>query len=329
MNNDGRQRKGYRPAGGVLSFARLSSKIGAFRLEGQPKPHYTMKIEHTDDTTKVRFSEHGVPFELTTAVCDNLDCDCREISLYLRELEEEDPLEFRLTVNVDSWEERGVLDREAQISRWASEFLDELSEEDKRRLYLLYDEKFATKRLQDCALNREDVLNGALISYTDIVSEDSSFYNGGTTCISRFEHNGTEYAMDALYCANPECPCNEAHLLFIRLIPARPGQIAATSEERLRAVLKFDGNWRVEQRWNTPLVEAQRLLAAWLEGHPGIIERFEEEYHAIKEIGLRSLQLSPPSSGSDKHRAVQRKRIGRNAPCSCGSGKKYKKCCGA
>ncbi|TFG37792.1 MAG: hypothetical protein E4H46_01035, partial [Desulfobacterales bacterium] len=26
------------------------------------------------------------------------------------------------------------------------------------------------------------------------------------------------------------------------------------------------------------------------------------------------------------HRAVQK--VGRNAPCPCGSGKKYKKCCG-
>ncbi len=31
-------------------------------------------------------------------------------------------------------------------------------------------------------------------------------------------------------------------------------------------------------------------------------------------------QLNPPT---------QRQKIGRNAPCPCGSGKKYKKCCGA
>jgi predicted aspartyl protease len=31
----------------------------------------------------------------------------------------------------------------------------------------------------------------------------------------------------------------------------------------------------------------------------------------------------------DKKRATLAGRVGRNAPCSCGSGKKYKKCCGA
>jgi len=95
-----------------------------------------MKIKHTDDITQVRFADHDVPFELTTAVCDNPDCDCREIYLRLRELDGKDPLAFELTVNVDSWEEQRVPHREARISRWASEFLEELSKEDKRFLYL-------------------------------------------------------------------------------------------------------------------------------------------------------------------------------------------------
>jgi hypothetical protein len=288
-----------------------------------------MKIEHTDDITEVRFADHGVPFKLTTKVCGNPDCDCREIHLRLRELEGKDPLAFELTVNVDSWEEQRVPQREARISRWACEFLDELSTEEKRLLYLSYDDKFAKKRLQACTLNRANILNGVLVSYAGIISEHKSFYDGGTICISRFEHEGTEYAMDALYCPNPACRCHEAWLLFIRLIPAGPGQAAATSEECLRAILKFDGSWRIEERGNTPLVEAQRLLKAWLEGHPGMIERFKEEYRAIKAIGRRSLQSSSPSPSSIQHRAVQTKKIGRNAPCSCGSGKKYKKCCGA
>jgi hypothetical protein len=288
-----------------------------------------MKIEHTDDMTQVRFADHGIPFALSAKVCDNPDCDCRQIHLCFRELEKEDPLAFELTVNVDTWEEQRVPHREARISRWVSEFLEELPTEDKRDLYLLYDDKFAKKRLQECTLNRADVLAGALVSYAGIVSEDKSFYDGGTTCISSFEHEGTEYAMDALYCPNPACRCHEACLLFIRVIPAGPGQAAATSEECLRARLKFDGSWRIDERWDISLVEAQGLLKAWLEHHPGMIERFKEEYGAIKEIGRRSLQSPPPSPSSIQQGVVQTKKIGRNAPCSCGSGKKYKKCCGA
>ncbi len=37
---------------------------------------------------------------------------------------------------------------------------------------------------------------------------------------------------------------------------------------------------------------------------------------------------APPPQGSQVQQRVVEKKIGRNAPCPCGSGKKYKKCCG-
>lgn len=33
--------------------------------------------------------------------------------------------------------------------------------------------------------------------------------------------------------------------------------------------------------------------------------------------------------GEEKQQTVHKKKIGRNEPCPCGSGKKYKNCCGA
>ena len=37
---------------------------------------------------------------------------------------------------------------------------------------------------------------------------------------------------------------------------------------------------------------------------------------------------SPDTEGADKKPVVADKKIGRNEPCPCGSGKKYKNCCG-
>jgi preprotein translocase subunit SecA len=34
------------------------------------------------------------------------------------------------------------------------------------------------------------------------------------------------------------------------------------------------------------------------------------------------------NKGNESPRETKDKKIGRNDPCSCGSGKKYKKCCG-
>ena len=42
-------------------------------------------------------------------------------------------------------------------------------------------------------------------------------------------------------------------------------------------------------------------------------------------------QAPPPGQGQPVQQTVKRegRKVGRNEPCPCGSGKKYKKCCGA
>ncbi|HHS49935.1 MAG TPA: hypothetical protein ENN07_02350, partial [candidate division Zixibacteria bacterium] len=38
--------------------------------------------------------------------------------------------------------------------------------------------------------------------------------------------------------------------------------------------------------------------------------------------------IPPPQRGRPKAPVVKSERVGRNDPCPCGSGKKYKQCCG-
>jgi uncharacterized protein YecA (UPF0149 family) len=49
------------------------------------------------------------------------------------------------------------------------------------------------------------------------------------------------------------------------------------------------------------------------------------EYANASRAGLRPLGAGKASSSPETHQAVK---IGRNDPCPCGSGLKYKKCCG-
>ncbi|SHK83267.1 protein translocase subunit secA [Desulfatibacillum alkenivorans DSM 16219] len=61
--------------------------------------------------------------------------------------------------------------------------------------------------------------------------------------------------------------------------------------------------------------------------------RFEEEPEKIEEIKPKEQEMTFSHGGDQavKKKPVQRKddKVGRNSPCPCGSGKKYKKCCGA
>jgi preprotein translocase subunit SecA len=55
----------------------------------------------------------------------------------------------------------------------------------------------------------------------------------------------------------------------------------------------------------------------------------EEEMHEIEEKRQKDYVMSRGGE-ADTAKTVKRdgKKVGRNDPCPCGSGKKYKKCCG-
>jgi preprotein translocase subunit SecA len=77
----------------------------------------------------------------------------------------------------------------------------------------------------------------------------------------------------------------------------------------------------------------QEMIARIKEETLGILFRIQlAEPQKMKEIRRpREQQLTYSGSGEpQKKKPVKRadKKIGRNAPCPCGSGKKYKKCCG-
>ncbi len=66
--------------------------------------------------------------------------------------------------------------------------------------------------------------------------------------------------------------------------------------------------------------------------HEDDVERLEEERRERERREMEQVQLNKGAAGEDAPEAKPEKRegekIGRNAPCPCGSGKKYKKCCG-
>jgi preprotein translocase subunit SecA len=62
------------------------------------------------------------------------------------------------------------------------------------------------------------------------------------------------------------------------------------------------------------------------------IEHFDQhELEAKREKELDQMSLASQATAGGKQETVQRQedKVGRNDPCSCGSGKKYKKCCGS
>ncbi len=57
-----------------------------------------------------------------------------------------------------------------------------------------------------------------------------------------------------------------------------------------------------------------------------VLSKLEEKYKDKFDDSINPFSfLAPPAQGTVKR---EEPKIGRNDPCRCGSGKKYKKCCG-
>jgi preprotein translocase subunit SecA len=59
------------------------------------------------------------------------------------------------------------------------------------------------------------------------------------------------------------------------------------------------------------------------------IDDMEAEFQRRKRRELDHARMAGGDAGGSVQQVVRGDKVGRNDPCPCGSGKKYKKCCGA
>ena len=101
--------------------------------------------------------------------------------------------------------------------------------------------------------------------------------------------------------------------------------------EFIPAVAVTRGHRNYEDEEEEP--EEEELVAASSEQRraaQNVVDDFTRNIQRKKDKEMAELQFAGGSSGTiEKKQAVSEKKAGRNDPCPCGSGKKYKKCHGA
>lgn len=124
--------------------------------------------------------------------------------------------------------------------------------------------------------------------------------------------DGRLYEADEMYCPMPDCECGEVLICFETIMPRgapTPGQV----------VVQRSGATEIKPN-KTDCNRLAQLWAAFQQRHPNHLARFARRYFIIKNIGARIVAMPREVRVSPK--------VGRNDTCPCGSGKKYKKCCG-
>jgi hypothetical protein len=122
------------------------------------------------------------------------------------------------------------------------------------------------------------------------------------------------FVAQELYCVNPTCTCNEAMVAFSPTTRGSPDVGALRVRIPTLEIVERD----VHSKRATLL---DRLWNAFSARHRHLSERLAERNKQMLDLASTHAQPRRPAT-----RAAGA--VGRNQPCPCGSGKKYKRCCG-
>lgn len=138
------------------------------------------------------------------------------------------------------------------------------------------------------------------------------------------------------YCAQPECPCQDVMLTFYD---------AKKDAVKILFAVRLENGQFIKEESSTNPEEMKRLISTLELKVPHLQAELLSRLQKAKEFGrmmrkeripkkrictlLESLSSDPQDEAPQRPEpVVTEKKVGRNEPCPCGSGKKYKKCCG-
>lgn len=132
----------------------------------------------------------------------------------------------------------------------------------------------------------------------------------------RYVLDGTTYLADDYYCVTPGCQCGEVKVSFHRVagseVEPSLGDVSVTLPGCDHPAFESAPEDRalVQELWRrfTARHEVRRLFSA--------------RTKTMQSVGVELFKRRAPSAPH-----VAPPSVGRNDPCPCGSGKKYKKCC--
>jgi hypothetical protein len=145
-----------------------------------------------------------------------------------------------------------------------------------------------------------------------------------------FEHEGASVFVDDQYCATASCDCSEVILSYFRIEPRDSGR----AEGVLLGAVRYDlrtGRQRLES--TAPGSSAKTVLPlteTLLTALPATRDELQSRFRFMRGFAdwlaqRRPVVRSPQTSGGPGLPSAAAP--GRNEPCPCGSGRKYKKCC--
>ena len=284
-----------------------------------------MLLRNDEDSKKViatiEKADHVEKYELSMLFCDNPVCSCNTVYINLLPLENENPGNTAAShqVDIDVVEKKLAYLPDKKICKdelaFANHFLHELTDKDFKYLwgkYFAYKNEITEKANPaeiDALFEYKGVENeGLMYAYKDVLP----FGDQLTATI-----DGKKCIIFDQYCLRPKCPCTDTILTIFSAENPYEGQ-----PELCDVALTY-----AKKSWAP--YENRVLPISVKTARSAIEEQIPDFYKKLRErhLKLKSIYAHCKKKNYSPAQPLEVRKAGRNDPCPCGSGKKYKKCC--
>ena len=218
---------------------------------------------------------------------------------------------------------------EEPVQSFAGSLTGEISPKDWSELQKLYYVfKLAGTEMVDPStiqadFNENEVEEGVMVSYNELLPYGLQI---------EFSHGEHKYEVDTLYCVRPNCGCTAINLAFHA---RQDGEYLAGIESPVIFYDYASGKHSVESRGQNALHPPEELLRELKMHTPTLDKILKERHNRFKAmyrgyLGRNGIRINPRRPSVRTPVTIPAaQQAGRNEPCPCGSGRKFKKCCGA
>ena len=270
----------------------------------------------------------NVAYGVSVEPCSQPTCPCCEVRFQCRVDAEGHEVsvpsvlqEFWLDTRAKEVVLTPELEREPDSLSLARDVAAALTADDWQRLYQWLRatklEIIENARADDVDITRlPDASRGRMVPFIEVFPFGLAFY---------FEEQGAIWAADDMYCVRHDCGCKETLLSFFMVQDAAGVKTTSVSDP---PGIRY--NYRTESARlafsGTAEIEPMSLLAVLKRAYPGLNLMLERRHLLMQTIYLRR-HAERLSSRLQRLAPLARRKVGRNDPCPCGSGKKFKRCC--
>jgi len=256
------------------------------------------------------------------SACDNPICTCGIVYLELYDSQNSDQIHSGIvshSIKIDIYEKSLGYSENDEVSadelQFAEKFLNNLNEHDYNILHdkhFKYKNKISEEASPDSIETQFDYeeveYNGLMYFYNDVLPYGERL----VTAV-----NGVQYEIHDQYCLLPKCSCSDVHLSFMSI----------SSDDELKdescdiSVSYKNKQWEISDNYQA-FADIGLIKSSIEHQIPDVYRIFKARHSKLKSIyaHCKKRDYIPTIVSSSS-------KVGRNDPCPCGSGKKFKKCC--